>query len=196
MPCRAPSGRLPTRLGSPWTGLAHRPSWHGHRQVAAAVSSPAMLLRVPYLGRAGAANHPPATVSSGQPRTTAPQVNPPVRWQRDRLDLAYNDQVTASSPVTPTSETAGHSPCGGGRDAPSRSRLQLTEVCPARAATSLGFAPTAIHSATAVYRRSWMRSPSIPAALVAAHLRSLDPRQRHPTTGILRDHAGHRRRPP
>jgi hypothetical protein len=44
-------------------------------------------------GRAGAANHPGSAVSSGQPWTTTPQVNPPVRWQRDRLDLAYNDAV-------------------------------------------------------------------------------------------------------
>jgi hypothetical protein len=31
---------------------------------------------------------------------------------------------------------------------------ELTEVCPARAATSLGFASAAIHGATAVCRRS------------------------------------------
>jgi hypothetical protein len=37
---------------------------------------------------------------------------------------------------------------------------ELTEVCPARVATSLGPPPAAIHRATAVCRRSWMRSPS------------------------------------
>ena len=26
--CRAACGSLPTRLGSPWTGLTHRPSWY------------------------------------------------------------------------------------------------------------------------------------------------------------------------
>jgi hypothetical protein len=45
-------------------------------------------------------------------------------------------------------------------------QVKLTDVWPARAAASLGFAPAAIHSATAVCRRSWMRSPSSPAALV------------------------------
>ena len=57
---------------------------------------------------------------------------------------------------------------------------ELTEVCPARAATSLGFAPAAIHSATAVCRRSWMRSPSSPAALVAGRqMRCRNPASRN-----------------
>lgn len=51
--------------------------------------------RRPSLGRAGAANHPGSAVSSRQPRTTAPQVNLPVRWQLNRSDLAYNDQVVS-----------------------------------------------------------------------------------------------------
>jgi hypothetical protein len=46
------------------------------------------------MGRAGAAIHPRSAVSSGQPGTTTPQVNPPVRWQANRPDLAYNDEVT------------------------------------------------------------------------------------------------------
>ena len=50
---------------------------------------------------------------------------------------------------------------------PQRSRVKLTEAWPALAATSLGFAPPAIHRATAVWRRSWMRSPSRPAVVVA-----------------------------
>jgi hypothetical protein len=57
---------------------------------------------LPSWGRAGAADHPGSAVSSGQPGTTTPQVNPPVGWWRDRSDLAYNDEVTGSSPVTPT----------------------------------------------------------------------------------------------
>src|SRR4029453_6339013 len=31
------------------------------------------------------------------PRTTTRQVNPPAGWQRDRSDLAYNDEVTPQS---------------------------------------------------------------------------------------------------
>jgi len=38
--------------------------------------------------RSAADNH-------GQPRTTTPQVNLSVGWLRDRLDLAYNDEVMA-----------------------------------------------------------------------------------------------------
>ena len=57
------------------------------------------------LGRVGAANHSRPAVNSGQPRTATPQVNLPVRWQAYRLDFAYNDEVTGSSPVTPTSHT-------------------------------------------------------------------------------------------
>jgi hypothetical protein len=37
--------------------------------------------------------------------------------------------------------------------------VKLTEVWPARTATSFGVAPAAIHSATAVCRRSWIRKP-------------------------------------
>src|SRR4029453_994734 len=54
-------------------------------------------LHVPHVGRAGAANHPRPAVTSGQPRTTTPQVNPPVRWYPDRPDLAYNDEVTRAA---------------------------------------------------------------------------------------------------
>jgi hypothetical protein len=50
---------------------------------------------------------------------------------------------------------------------PYRSSVKLTEVWPARTATSFGVAPAAIHSATAVCRRSWIRKPSRPANLMA-----------------------------
>jgi hypothetical protein len=39
---------------------------------------------------------------------------------------------------------------GGGIEMGIPSRVKLTEVCPALAATSLGLAPAAIHKATAV----------------------------------------------
>jgi hypothetical protein len=59
-------------------------------------------------------------------------------------------------------------------------RVKLTEVRPARAATSLGFASAAIHSATAVCRRSWLRSPSSLAALVAGRqMRCRNPASRN-----------------
>ena len=45
--------------------------------------------------------------------------------------------------------------------------MKLTDICPARVATSLGPAPAAIHRATTVCRRSWIRSPSKQAARVA-----------------------------
>jgi hypothetical protein len=51
-------------------------------------------------------------------------------------------------------------PSGFGGERPRRSSTELTGVCPALAATCLGEAPAAIHSATAVCRRSWMRRPA------------------------------------
>jgi hypothetical protein len=50
------------------------------------------------MSRAGAADHASPTVSSGQSGTTTPQVNPPASRQRDRWDLAYNDEVTGELP--------------------------------------------------------------------------------------------------
>jgi hypothetical protein len=47
-------------------------------------------------------------------------------------------------------------------------------VCPAHVAICFGLAPAAIHSETAVWRRSWGRSGSSPAALMAGAL-SLTP---------------------
>ena len=46
----------------------------------------------PTSGTPRAADHPGSAVSSGQPRTTTPQVNPPVPWQVNCLNLAYNDE--------------------------------------------------------------------------------------------------------
>jgi len=47
--------------------------------------------------------------------------------------------------------------------------VKLTDVCPARVATSSGPAPAAIHRATAVCRRSWsdLGIPATPSATVA-----------------------------
>jgi hypothetical protein len=67
----------------------------------------------PSLGRAGAANHPRSAVSSGQPRTTTPQVNPPVRWQVNRSDLAYNDDVSPQLPRRVRPSTSRWSPGPG-----------------------------------------------------------------------------------
>jgi len=45
------------------------------------------------MGPRWAANQPESAVSSRYPRTTTPQFNPPIRWQVNHLDLAYNDEV-------------------------------------------------------------------------------------------------------
>jgi hypothetical protein len=60
-------------------------------------SSPAIPPHALAWGRAGAANHPRLAVSSGQPRTTTPQVRLPIRWQTNRPDLASNDAATPES---------------------------------------------------------------------------------------------------
>jgi hypothetical protein len=92
-----PTRRLPTRLGSTRTGLAHRTSWWPSPPRRSRFVLTGRALHVPHVGRAGAANHPRPAVTSGQPRTTTPQVNPPVRWYPDRPDLAYNDEVTRAA---------------------------------------------------------------------------------------------------
>jgi hypothetical protein len=95
---RAVLQRLATRLAvaedepHPSPELVNLTTW-----LLAMSYSPALPSACPTVGRAGAANHRRPAVSSGQPRTTAPQVNPPVRWQVERLDLAYNDEVTQAA---------------------------------------------------------------------------------------------------
>jgi hypothetical protein len=46
-----PTGRLPTRLVSPWASLAHRPSWHRHHQAGTTLSSPGRAIFVPLRAR-------------------------------------------------------------------------------------------------------------------------------------------------
>jgi hypothetical protein len=46
--CRALCEGLPTRLVSPWTGLAHRPSWYRRRQAGAAVVLTGRAICVPF----------------------------------------------------------------------------------------------------------------------------------------------------
>jgi hypothetical protein len=72
--------------------------------------------------------------------------------------------VTFSAMASTASSTLSSEP---GRRWPYRSRTVTTDVWPARTATSLGLAPAPIHNATAVWRRSWMRSGLTPAATVA-----------------------------
>ena len=97
--CRAPYRRLANEAHVSWTDLAHRPSWRPSPRLSRFILT-GPVLRVPCLGRAGAAVHPGSAVSSGQPRTTIPQVNPPIGWQRNLLDLAYNDEVMVSERAT------------------------------------------------------------------------------------------------
>jgi hypothetical protein len=54
-------------------------------------------------GRAGAAKHQIQPDSHGHERTLNPQVGPTAPWLLDASKLAYKDEVTGSSPVTPTS---------------------------------------------------------------------------------------------
>jgi hypothetical protein len=63
--------------------------------------------------------------------------------------------------------------------------MKLTEAWPALAATSLGLAPAAIHRATAVCRRSWMRSP-VQAGRPGRRQPEAAPEQRHPQRPALR----------
>jgi hypothetical protein len=55
-------------------------------------------------GRAGAAGHQDQADNHGHQRTTKPEVGKAVRRWLDSLKLAYNDEVTGSSPVTPTTQ--------------------------------------------------------------------------------------------
>jgi hypothetical protein len=99
--CRATFGSLPTRLTATEDGPHSSPELVTVATRLRATSySPAVPSACPTVGRAGAANHPRSAVNSGQPRTTTPQVNPPVRWQCDRSDLAYNDEVSPSCRAT------------------------------------------------------------------------------------------------
>jgi type IV secretory pathway TraG/TraD family ATPase VirD4 len=71
--------------------------------------------------------------------------------------------------------------------------VKLTEVCLARTLTSLGFAPAAIHNATAVWRRSCGRSGASPAAPTAGSqtfARKFEVRSTPPRLGLFLDEAG------
>jgi len=83
----------------------------------------------------------------------------PVREiQRSTRTTAFRAGSAADLAIaSSTSVTRSSAP---GSRCPYRSRTTLTLVCPARTATSFGDAPAAIHSATALCRRSWSRSPS------------------------------------
>jgi hypothetical protein len=56
---------LPTRLVSPWTGLAHRPSWRHHCQARATVVLTGRAISVPFRAR----RHRFATVNHGHSRS-------------------------------------------------------------------------------------------------------------------------------
>jgi hypothetical protein len=93
--CRAPSGRVPTRLVVTKDGPHPSPELATIAgRLRATLCSPAVPSPCPSPGRTGAANHQGPAVSNGQPQTTTPQVNRPLGWQRDRLNLAYNDEVS------------------------------------------------------------------------------------------------------
>ena len=139
-----PLGGLPTRLVPPCAGLAHRLSWW---------PSPPRLTRFvltghpstcPSLGRAGAADHPESTVSSGQPRTTTPQVNLLTAWQRDRLDLAY----TTRSPIIPP---AAPPPVGVHWLARNRQKPRISKASQVRRLNDSPLASRRIGSGTAAW---------------------------------------------
>ena len=111
---RAAVGRCPRAAGNcralcracrrgscrPWSGLTYRSSWRPSLPRFEVRVLVGRTLHVPYHGatlgprpiqvlRSAADNH-------GQP---APQVSLPVRWQLNRSDLAYNDEITGSAVV-------------------------------------------------------------------------------------------------
>ena len=96
--CRATFGSLPTRLAATEDGasLITRAGDRRHQAPSNLVLA-GRALRVPYRGPCW--GREPSEIS-GQQRTTTPQVNPPVRWQCDRSDLAYNDEVSPSCRAT------------------------------------------------------------------------------------------------
>src|SRR5215213_4934105 len=129
--CRALCEGLPTRLVSALVGLTYRSSWRPSLPRFEVRVLVGRTLHVPYHGAALGPRPIQVLRSAATPRTTAPQVNLPVRWQLNRSDLATTtrSQVRALS-RPPHAETGSDTWPEGrlGRPKPGRVRfLELDE---------------------------------------------------------------------
>jgi hypothetical protein len=141
LPAAAPRLRLPRPFGA----CPRERGRPGRASPARTVMPNGSALRGPP-GRAGAAKHQIQPDSHGHERTLNPQVGPTAPWLFDASKLAYNDEVTGSSPVTPTDQhrrsarraqpvsgarrrrSTAPPPCAAGRDAGGRRRRPALAV--------------------------------------------------------------------
>jgi hypothetical protein len=157
------------------TAVNRRPGQSACQTIAAGPRTglPA-LLRQRFGVRVPGGAPPSAPVRPGMPpgfsfgRLARARMGPAEGPKRPRLELQDRPSAAPCSPTACMASSRSRSSASWPSNRwPQRSSVNDTDVCPARTATSLGLAPAAIQRATAVWRSSWGRRGSKPAARTA-----------------------------